>query len=347
MAITEQTLREARALVGGAGDQADHATRLVTAAWLAAWRELEPMWIAALTDLINERQPITVDMIARERVLRAALTRTYWAVAGLATYVEQLTAVAAGEAALLTIDRQPSIMASQLPPEYRAAALRRYRARSPHVALNVVLARVAETIHALTTPLPGFALKVIKEQLIVGVAAGLNPAVSARAAVRELRGAFDLPLTRSVNILRTETLDAYRVAGALMDRANADVLAGWRWVAQLDRRTCPSCWSKHGTLYPLEVPGPWDHQQGRCARVPELRSWEDLGLPGKEPVSALPDARKAFTDLPASDQLKIMGPGRLELLQSGKVDWRDLSMRRATMGWRDSFAARPVSDLTK
>jgi SPP1 gp7 family putative phage head morphogenesis protein len=347
VAINRETLRRARVLVSAVGDQADHATRLATAAWLAAWRELEPMWTAALTELLRSGQPVTSADVERERVLRAAITRTYFAAEALARYAAQLTTVAAGEAVRLTAADYPAVIASQLPAEYRAAAAARYAARSPGTALDVMLARVAETIHSLTLPLPGFALKVIKERLVLGIGLGLNPNQTARQTVRELRNAFDLPLTRAVNIVRTETLDAYRNAARLIDMANADVLAGWRWAAQMDRRTCPSCWSKHGTLYSVDTPGPWDHQQGRCARVPELRSWAELGLPGKEPQSALPDARKVFAGLPASDQLAIMGPARLELLQSGKVGWSDLSVQRSTPGWRDSFAARPVGDLKK
>jgi hypothetical protein len=59
----------------------------------------------------------------------------------------------------------------------------------------------------------------------------------------------------------------------------------------------------------------------------------------------LPDAQTVLDVMSAADQLAVMGPQRLELLRTGQVSWADLSMRRSTIGWRDSSAPRPVRDL--
>jgi hypothetical protein len=59
----------------------------------------------------------------------------------------------------------------------------------------------------------------------------------------------------------------------------------------------------------------------------------------------LPDAQTVLDVMSAADQLAVMGPRRLELLRSGQVSWADLSMRRSTIGWRDSYVPRPVRDL--
>ena len=40
-----------------------------------------------------------------------------------------------------------------------------------------------------------------------------------------------------------------------------------------------------------------------------------------------------------------MGRDRLELLQSGAINWSDLSARKSTDGWRDAFHVTPVRDL--
>jgi hypothetical protein len=40
-----------------------------------------------------------------------------------------------------------------------------------------------------------------------------------------------------------------------------------------------------------------------------------------------------------------MGGTRLELLQSGKIQWADLSTVKHTDGWRDSHVVTPVKDL--
>jgi hypothetical protein len=40
-----------------------------------------------------------------------------------------------------------------------------------------------------------------------------------------------------------------------------------------------------------------------------------------------------------------MGAERLQLLQSGAISWDDLSTRRQTDGWRDSFGVTPLKNL--
>jgi len=153
-------------------------------------------------------------------------------------------------------------------------------------------------------------------------------------------------MARAMVISRTEMLDAHRNAAHLWELDNADVMAGWEWISALDKRTCPSCWSKHGTIHDIKEPGPHDHQQGRCTRLPKAKTWADLGFKGiDEPADLLPDAQSTFEQLSAEDQLTVMGKRRLELVQSGKVSWADLSRKRTTSGWRDSYAPASVSDL--
>jgi hypothetical protein len=52
-----------------------------------------------------------------------------------------------------------------------------------------------------------------------------------------------------------------------------------------------------------------------------------------------------FNNLTPETQRDIMGAQRLELLQSGKVSWADLSTVKQTAGWRDSHVVVPVKDL--
>lgn len=108
---------------------------------------------------------------------------------------------------------------------------------------------------------------------------------------------------------------------------------------------CGVCWSLHGTVFPLDQPGPWDHPSGRCSRTPVVRSWADLGFDAPEPASIIPDARQMFDALPPDAQLRIMGPTRLALLKSGAIDFPDLARVRPNPGWRPSYAPVPVADL--
>jgi hypothetical protein len=163
--------------------------------------------------------------------------------------------------------------------------------------------------------------------------------------VAQAQDGFAGGLTRAMTIARTEILDAHRAASLATDTANKGLLAGWQWVAQLGPRTCPSCWAQHGSIHPVDEAGPLDHQSGRCTRAPVTKSWRDLGFDIDEPPSAVPDARAVFASLPEADQLAVMGPKRLGMLRDGTASWDDLSVRRTTDGWRDSYHARSVTGL--
>jgi hypothetical protein len=79
--------------------------------------------------------------------------------------------------------------------------------------------------------------------------------------------------------------------------------------------------------------------------MPKTKSWRDLGFDLEEPPDVTPNAEDAFWALPDADRLKVMGPRRIAALNSGKVAWADLSSKRSTAGWRDSYGVTPLRDL--
>jgi SPP1 gp7 family putative phage head morphogenesis protein len=200
-------------------------------------------------------------------------------------------------------------------------------------------------VSKLITPLAGDAYDAMVTELVRGVAEGASPRTSARRMLRNLQGQHAFGLNTAMVIARTETLDAHRAGAQQIRTANADVLAGWQWISALDTRTCPSCFGMHGTVHPTEEFGPIDHQQGRCSSLPLTKSWAELGFDIDEPPSLVPDADKVFNAMSDANQLKVMGPARLELLKSGDVTLADLSQRRSNPGWRDSQTVKPLRDL--
>lgn len=348
MAITTDTLRLTRDLRLELDDLVNGETRLQVQSWARAWDEIAAEMQAAVQDLlaVGDGQWPTRAQINRATRAQAALALARERLDTLAAQAGVRIVDTAGQATDLGSAGQPRVIVSQLPPAAgeQAALVARFD-RVSREALDAIVARSTEQITALTQPLSTEATEAMRRTLVRGVAVGDNPRRAAATMLRRLEGGFNGGLTRALTIARTEMLDAHRAGAAAQQSANADVLAGWVWHAQLDRRTCPSCFAQHGQLHPLDDPGPLDHQQGRCARTPKTRSWREFGFNIDEPPDLMPDARRVFTDLDPADQLAIMGPRRLAALRRGDIAWADLSQRRSTDGWRDSFGVTPVRDL--
>ncbi|MCL8026323.1 phage minor head protein [Nocardioides bruguierae] len=341
MAATRVTLRLVRALNAQLAGVTDAQVRDLVAAWADAWDEIAPDLNAALVE----------QLVAGERVTRRQMLRSLRLQAALQVIASQLQDLAAKAGVRITADlddvidtagaAQASIIDSQLPAGYNLVQLDSWARVDPD-QIAAMVARSTEQITSLTRPLAADAYQAVRLELIRGVAAGSNPRATAARIVDRAQGRFNGGLTRALNIARTETLDAHRAAAQVSQAAHADVLAGWRWVSALDARTCPSCWAQHGTLHDLDVPGPDDHQQGRCARVPVPRPWSDLGVDVEEPPSLIPDAGDTFEALPSEQQLAILGPARYRAWMAGDFPMGSWSVRRSNDGWRDSHTVAPV-----
>ncbi|WP_159622681.1 phage minor head protein [Ruania rhizosphaerae] len=350
MAVTPDTLRLLAGLRIRVGDSVDQAGRDLVRGWATAWDELAAEWDAALTELAAASTangwPSRAQLARADRVWRA-MDATRDALDGLAQDLDvrilQDLPDLTGDAALW----QARITGSQLPPAAGSTAelVARFNRVDP-AQLEQIVTRTTTQIHAATRPLSVEAIAVMRSQLIRGVAVGDNPRQVAALMLRRLEGGFNGGLTRALVISRTEMLDAYRAAAQAQDIANETTLTGWRWMATLDTRTCPSCLAQHGSLHPTSEAGPHDHQQGRCARLPVTKTWRELGFDIDEPPDIIPDARAWFDNLAATDQARIMGPRRLQLLQDGDISWDDLTRLRHTTGWRDSYTVTPVAALT-
>lgn len=343
-----ETVRLSTELRATIGAEVDTEVRRLVQAWARSWDELAALWDAALVDLAAAEPgtwPARRAVTQAERA-RQALDATVDHLTRLAAAAEINIVNAAGDAVDIAKVYEPRLIASQMPKGAgTTASLAVKFDRVDPDALASIVARSTEQITAASRPLTAQATESVRRSVIRGVIAGESPRETARAMLRRVEGAFNGGLTRALTIARTEILDASRGAAALQQQANADVLAGWIWTADLSARTCPSCLAQHGSLHPLSDPGPLDHQQGRCARTPVAKTWKELGFDIAEPPSSIPDARSWFADQPADTQLAIMGPSRLDALASGRVGWDDLSARRSTDGWRDSFGVTAVKDL--
>lgn len=346
MAINRETLRLAKQLRVDINATVDITVRQLVEAWARAWTQIDAEWRAAVDQLVaaskDGKWPTPAQVARAERAQKALAVATR-EIRSLAEFTGVTVTTAAREVTEQVAFWQARLIASQMPKE--AGTTAELAARFTRVdadAIGAIVERSVEQITARTQPLSVAATEAMKQALVRGVAVGENPREAARRMMRLAEHQFTGGLTRALVIARTEILDAHRSGTAAAQLANADVLKGWMWHAELDKRTCPSCWAKHGTVHDLEVTGPDDHQQGRCARTPVTKSWKELGFDVKEPAPIIPDAQQVFSQMPKADQLAVMGPVRLKALDSGAMSWSDLSVKRTTDGWRDSWVPVPV-----
>lgn len=346
MAITSQTL----ALLSGRRADLDQLLAdldlALISAWAMAWDELAAEFDAALTELmaVVKNGRVTGSQAAKNIRLRKALSLA----ADRLDELAQMAGVTAQAEVMRTVlaaaQSQIDVAISQLPPEHRVSVMPAWT-RASDAAMDAIVARTAQNITTGLLPLSDDAVAVMKRNLIRGIAVGDNPRNVARNMVRQAEKGFNGGLTRAMTIARTEMLDAHRAATKAADEANTDLMVGWLWGASLDARTCPSCLAQHGGLHPVDEAGPNDHHQGRCDRIPKMKSWRELGFDIDEPEDLLPDAREWFDGLTADTQARIMGRDRLELLNTGAIGWEDLSTKVSTDGWRDAMHVTPVRDL--
>ena len=195
------------------------------------------------------------------------------------------------------------------------------------------------------------AAKSVTDALVSSIAVGKNPNVVAR----EIRTALGGNLTRALTIARTETLRAYREASRAEYMANADVLRGWIWTADLSNRTCAACWAQHGSVHPLgEIMA--THPRCRCSMVPATRSWKELGF-GSTPESVqIQEGPAIFRRLPESDQRAILGDAKYRAYAGRQITLPDLVAKRESPVWgpstseaglgaaKDNAAARRLGD---
>lgn len=342
MAITRRTLRLQEQIRRELAKITDQQTRDLVSAFADAWDEVAPDLTAVLLE-----QLVAGDRVTRAQLLRS--TRLRKVLATIARHLEVLTA-AAGTRVTADLQQvieiagaaQASVIDSQLPPGSGLLADLDQWARVDDRQVEAIVRRSTQQITSLTDPLSAEAYEVVRRELIRGVASGSNPKATAARMVRRAEKGFNGGLNRALVIARTETLDAHRAAAALSQAEHADVLAGWQWLAKLDARTCPSCWSQHGSVHNLDEQGPNDHQQGRCGRLPVAKSWSDLGFDIQEPPSLLPNSTTAFEDLQSDVQLQILGPARYAAWVRGEYPMESWSQLRSTAGWRDSYGVSPA-----
>lgn len=348
MAVTADTLKVLDGMRKQLATMTNAQTVALTRAWVEAWDVLAPEFNAAILELIAgaKNGRVAAGVAARNIRLRDAIQQARAILDELAAQTNVQVTTDVGQAMLDALDHHEALIRSQLPPGQAGAAITFTRI-SPE-AIAAMVERTTQQIHKATQALPADVERIMKQQLIRGIAVGDNPRRTAARILKLSEGRFNGGLTRALTIARTETLDAHRAATQSSEKTNTAILEEWEWHASLTGRTCPSCWSKHGTRHPLDESGPNDHQSGRCSRVTITKTWAELGFKGiTEPESLTQNAEAVFKDLTPESQALIMGKTRADMLAKGEISWADLSTKQTNPGWRDSYTVTPVSVLKR
>lgn len=183
-------------------------------------------------------------------------------------------------------------------------------------------------------------------ELLPGVAG--SGAVFGSASANPSLGGFESSSTGFASPLhRTKITGRYDIPAVLRVH-NLEVEEDHSYIAEgFAVHNCAACFSRHGTIHPISEPGPDDHPRGRCTRLPVLKTWEELGITATEPPPIALDGEKAFRRMSKADQLEVMGPARLALLDSGDITWGQLATWRNNPAWRRSNQPTTVRDLKR
>lgn len=168
----------------------------------------------------------------------------------------------------------------------------------------------------------------------------------------------DFTEREAITIARTYVQTASVAAQMRLYEANDDLVTGWKWSAVLEggysksgRGTCLRCSALDQKIFPMgKGPSIPLHPRCRCVALPVMKTWRELGLDRDEldaairPYTIRPDVNidaggmrtiiesgrhqgdyaSWFEKQGRAFQQNVVGPGRLQLLDTGKIRFEDL-----------------------
>lgn len=197
----------------------------------------------------------------------------------------------------------------------------------------VGLTRRGSPLRALLDELGPEASKAVRDGLIQGLALGHNP----RKVARAIRGEMGGNLVRALTISRTEMLRSYREATRRNYEANSDIIAGWRWLAAKQPRTCAMCLAMDGSFHTLKEHLD-DHPNGRCVMVPVLKGDEKAATSWETGSDWL--ARQSI-----ETQRRILGNAGAAAYRAGAVKLTDYVGQKYSDEWGSTRYARSLRDI--
>lgn len=322
------------------------AQRTLTEAYRAILARLQGD-LAALTTRIAAAQAagetVGASWLDRDARYRALAQQAEAAIGRYGRYAEATIANGQRAAAFAALGTSEAVMAAALgtPPPGVVVAFNRL----PVGAIEALVGNLGagRPLGVLLDGLGAEASKAGRAALIEALGRGIGP----RAAAREFRKATGVAAVRALRISRQEINRSFRDAGLANLRQNADVCSGWTWIAAGSARTCGACFAKHGTVHKLDET--FDSHVGcRCACVPLVKSWAELGfgdIPDTRPEIA--DRDTLFGRLREAEQRQVLGSGAFDLWQAGSVALEDMATPTRSRVWGGGIRQTRLAELAQ
>ena len=251
-----------------------------------------------------------------------------------------------GQAAAVVLSQEmtEAAMAAGLPPGITPNMLARQGvtwSRLPREAFAnfVGISADGAPLGKLLEPLGPDTVRAVREGVGEGIALGYSPRKTADLVSLK----SGMGLTRALAISRTETLRAHREASRLQYAANPDLIKGYRRMAAKDDRVCMACIVLDGNLYgndqALDA-----HVNCRCAIVPEMVTYGDLGMTIPEPPKP-EGALGWFNSQSPAVQKKMMGAGKYKAFNAGAIDYFDFVKKTRHPVWGTTAVVTPIKEI--
>ena len=215
-------------------------------------------------------------------------------------------------------------------PEGGAAVIAAFN-QLPARQLEIMVGKLADgsPLHTLLGEISPNGRAKAAQVLTDGILMGESPLITGR----RLRDALGSQLSRAMAIARTTQLQTYRQVNNETYQMNSDIVTAHIWHAELDDRTCMSCWNMHGTELAIGQSVD-DHVNGRCTSVPKTKTWAELGFTGiPETQVHVETGESVFRKKGEAFQINSMGPSKHEAWKRGEFQFNDLTDRSFSPTW--------------
>jgi hypothetical protein len=312
-------------------EQEQGAVDVMVKRWLAIEDALEADILALVEQVSQAGQSVTESQLFRLRRMQELLAQTQEQISRFTRSAGNQLETLQAEAARQGLNNAMDLMEQAAGGEDVRLLLRLDRLNVEAAENIAALSRGGRPLASLLERTYPAASAGMIEQLIRGVALGINPRETTRRILRE---GLAQGLNHVLLVTRDQQIRAYREASRQQYKNSRMVVRYRRLAAKQPGRTCLSCLALDGTVYEKDELMPL-HPMDRCSMIPIIRGVDEIPLTTGEAY---------FKTLNPAIQKDWLGPERYELWKRG-LDFKRLAKVVENETWGPSAQIRPVSEL--